>query len=75
MWGIRTLWISFTGLLVTAVCQLVVVLFSRLVALLGDTLHNVADTLTRRAGDHVPARAPGGDPPLQLSLDPPANFE
>lgn len=40
------MWISFTGLLVTAVGKLVVVLFSGSVALLGDTLHNVADMLT-----------------------------
>lgn len=44
--GIRTLIISFAGLAVTAVLQLVVVLLSNSVALLGDTLHNVADSLT-----------------------------
>jgi len=44
--GIRTLIISFAGLAVTAVLQLVVVLFSHSVALLGDTLHNFADALT-----------------------------
>jgi cation diffusion facilitator family transporter len=44
--GMRTLWISFAGLMVTAVAQLVVVIFSGSVALLGDTLHNFADALT-----------------------------
>jgi len=44
--GIRTLIISFAGLAVTAVLQLVVVLLSGSVALLGDTLHNFADALT-----------------------------
>ena len=44
--GIRTLIISFAGLAVTAVLQLVVVLLSHSVALLGDTLHNFADALT-----------------------------
>ena len=44
--GMRTLWISFAGLMVTAVGQLVVVLISGSVALLGDTLHNFADALT-----------------------------
>jgi cation diffusion facilitator family transporter len=42
----RTLWISFAGLTVTAAAQLVVVLISGSVALLGDTLHNFADALT-----------------------------
>jgi len=44
--GIRTLIISFAGLAVTALLQLVVVLLSGSVALLGDTLHNFADALT-----------------------------
>jgi cation diffusion facilitator family transporter len=44
--GMRTLWISFGGLLITAVAQLVVVWLSGSVALLGDTLHNFADALT-----------------------------
>ncbi|MGI8537383.1 MAG: cation diffusion facilitator family transporter [Mycobacteriales bacterium] len=44
--GMRTLIISFAGLAVTAVLQLVVVLLSNSVALLGDTLHNFADALT-----------------------------
>src|SRR5664279_2351530 len=37
---------SFAGLALTAVLQLVVVLLSSSVALLGDTLHNFADALT-----------------------------
>lgn len=44
--GIRTLIISFAGLAITAVLQLVVVVLSHSVALLGDTLHNFADALT-----------------------------
>jgi len=44
--GIRALWISFVVLAVTAFAQVVVVVFSGSVALLGDTLHNVADALT-----------------------------
>lgn len=44
--GIRTLIISFAGLAVTASLQLVVVLLSHSVALLGDTLHNFADALS-----------------------------
>lgn len=40
------MWISFAGLTVTAVAQLVVVAFSGSVALLGDTVHNFADALT-----------------------------
>jgi cation diffusion facilitator family transporter len=44
--GIRTLIMSFAGLALTAVLQLVVVLLSSSVALLGDTLHNFADALT-----------------------------
>ncbi|HEV2778623.1 MAG TPA: cation diffusion facilitator family transporter [Actinophytocola sp.] len=42
----RALWLSFAVLLVTAVAQAVVVAFSGSVALLGDTLHNLADALT-----------------------------
>ncbi len=42
----RALWLSFGGLVVTAVVQLVVVGFTGSVALLGDTLHNFADALT-----------------------------
>ena len=44
--GIRTLKISMVGLVATAGLQLVVVLISGSVALLGDTLHNFADALT-----------------------------
>ena len=44
--GMRALWLSFAGLMVTAVAQLVVVALSGSVALLGDTLHNFADALT-----------------------------
>ena len=44
--GMRTLVWSFVALLVTAVVQAVVVAFTGSVALLGDTIHNVADALT-----------------------------
>jgi Cation efflux family len=44
--GIRALWISLAVLGATAVVQAVVVVLSHSVALLGDTLHNVADALT-----------------------------
>ncbi|XVQ07618.1 cation diffusion facilitator family transporter [Spirillospora sp. CA-255316] len=44
--GMRALWISLGGLAVTAALQAVVVVISGSVALLGDTLHNVADALT-----------------------------
>jgi divalent metal cation (Fe/Co/Zn/Cd) transporter len=44
--GIRALWISLGVLGATAVLQAVVVVLSHSVALLGDTLHNVADALT-----------------------------
>lgn len=44
--GIRALWISFAGLGATTVIQAAVVAISGSVALLGDTLHNAADTLT-----------------------------
>jgi cation diffusion facilitator family transporter len=44
--GLRALWISLAGLSVTAALQAVVVVMSGSVALLGDTLHNVADALT-----------------------------
>jgi cation diffusion facilitator family transporter len=44
--GIRALWISLAALGITAIVQAVVVVFSHSVALLGDTLHNVADALT-----------------------------
>src|SRR5215212_947413 len=44
--GRRALWLSLAGLAVTAVLQGVVVVLSGSVALLGDTLHNIADALT-----------------------------
>jgi cation diffusion facilitator family transporter len=44
--GIRALKVSLVGLGVTALLQAIVVVFSGSVALLGDTLHNVADALT-----------------------------
>jgi cation diffusion facilitator family transporter len=44
--GLRALWISLVVLGVTALAQAVIVVFSGSVALLGDTLHNVADALT-----------------------------
>ncbi|HET9188708.1 MAG TPA: cation diffusion facilitator family transporter, partial [Acidothermaceae bacterium] len=44
--GRRALLISLAGLALTAALQGIVVAFSGSVALLGDTLHNVADALT-----------------------------
>ncbi|WP_328808001.1 cation diffusion facilitator family transporter, partial [Nonomuraea antri] len=44
--GLRVLAISFVVLTATALAQAVVVAFSGSVALLGDTLHNLADALT-----------------------------
>jgi cation diffusion facilitator family transporter len=44
--GRRALLISLAGLAVTAAIQAVVVMLSGSVALLGDTMHNVADALT-----------------------------
>jgi len=44
--GIRALWISLAVLGATAVLQAAVVVLSHSVALLGDSLHNVADALT-----------------------------
>lgn len=44
--GMRALWISLAVLGLTAVVQAVVVVLSGSVALLSDTLHNVADALT-----------------------------
>jgi cation diffusion facilitator family transporter len=44
--GIRAMWISLLVLAATAAGQAVVVIWSGSVALLGDTLHNVADALT-----------------------------
>ncbi len=44
--GLRALWISLAILAVTAVAQALVVAWSGSVALLGDTVHNLADALT-----------------------------
>lgn len=44
--GMRCLWVSLVVLGATAVVQAAVVVVSGSVALLGDTLHNVADALT-----------------------------
>ncbi|GGJ85456.1 cation efflux system protein [Streptomyces camponoticapitis] len=44
--GMRALWVSLAVLGVTALAQLVVVILSGSVALLGDTVHNAADALT-----------------------------
>jgi cation diffusion facilitator family transporter len=44
--GMRALWISLAVLAGTAAAQASIVAFSGSVALLGDTLHNVADALT-----------------------------
>ncbi|GGO71578.1 cation efflux system protein [Nonomuraea cavernae] len=44
--GLRVLAVSFAVLMVTAAVQAVIVVRSGSVALLGDTLHNVADALT-----------------------------
>jgi len=44
--GLRALWVSFAVLAVTAAAQAVLVGVTGSVALLGDTLHNVADALT-----------------------------
>ena len=44
--GIRAVWVSLAILGTTAAAQAIVVVFSGSVALLGDTLHNVADALT-----------------------------
>ncbi|MEU4245529.1 cation diffusion facilitator family transporter [Actinoplanes sp. NPDC026619] len=44
--GMRALWISLGVLAATAALQVVIVVLSGSVALLGDTLHNVADALT-----------------------------
>lgn len=44
--GMRALWVSLAVLGATALLQSVVVVWSGSVALLGDTLHNVADALT-----------------------------
>lgn len=44
--GVRAVALSFVALAVTAAVQAVVVVLSHSVALLGDTLHNLADALT-----------------------------
>ena len=44
--GIRALWVSLAVLGATALGQGVVVALSGSIALLGDTLHNLADALT-----------------------------
>jgi len=44
--GVRALWVSLAGLLVTALVQLAVALASGSVALLSDTFHNFADAFT-----------------------------
>ena len=44
--GVRALQISLAGLAVTAVLQVIVAVISGSVALLGDSLHNIADALT-----------------------------
>src|SRR5664280_2261878 len=44
--GMRTLKISFAILAATAILQLAILLISSSVALLGDTVHNLADSLT-----------------------------
>ena len=44
--GLRALWVSFLLLLLTAAAQAVVVALTGSVALLSDTLHNLADALT-----------------------------
>jgi len=44
--GVRALWLSFLLLLLTAAAQAAVVAVTGSVALLSDTLHNVADALT-----------------------------
>jgi cation diffusion facilitator family transporter len=44
--GLRALWLSFLFLMLTAAAQALVVVLTGSVALLSDTLHNVADALT-----------------------------
>jgi cation diffusion facilitator family transporter len=44
--GVRAVWVSLTGLGLTAVAQLVVVVLTGSVALLADTIHNFTDALT-----------------------------
>jgi cation diffusion facilitator family transporter len=44
--GVRAVKISFAGLLVTAIIQIVIVVATGSVALLADTIHNISDALT-----------------------------
>ena len=44
--GIRAVKISFAGLLVTSIVQIVIVVATGSVALLADTIHNISDALT-----------------------------
>ncbi|MHA6804109.1 cation diffusion facilitator family transporter [Salinifilum ghardaiensis] len=44
--GMRALWVSFAGLAATALLQAVLLSMTGSVALLSDTLHNLADALT-----------------------------
>ena len=44
--GIRALVISFSGLMLTAIIQWVIVLFTGSVSLIADTIHNFSDALT-----------------------------
>lgn len=44
--GMRALWLSFLALTATALGQAALVVFTGSVALLGDTVHNLADALT-----------------------------
>lgn len=43
--GIRTVWLALAALLITALIQIVIVVFSGSVALLADTAHNIGDGL------------------------------
>lgn len=51
--GMRTVWLSLAVLGATTAVQAVIVALSGSVALLGDTIHNAADALTR-----CPSRSP-----------------
>src|SRR5215468_4159863 len=44
--GIRVLWVSLVVLALTAAAQFAIVAWTHSIALLGDSLHNVADALT-----------------------------
>jgi cation diffusion facilitator family transporter len=43
--GIRTVWLAFAALMITAALQIIIVTWSGSVALLADTIHNVSDGL------------------------------